>query len=99
MRNLAMLALVTAALLMAISPRAAVAADSPARHSPATLSRQAKPVIDDHDESRVVVQLIVLGLAIGVVVVAGTAAYFVRRRLGLTAYDADAARAAQDGHH
>ena len=99
MRNLAMLALVTAALLMAVSTRAAVASDAPAQHTPATLSGQAKPVIDDHDESRVVVQLIVLGLVIGVVVVAGTAAYLVRRRLGLTAYDADAARAAQDGHH
>ena len=99
MRNLAMLTLVTAALLMAVSTRAAVAADAPAQRTPAPLSRQTKPIIDDHDESRVVVQLIVLGLAIGVVVVAGTAAYLVRRRLGLTAYDADAARAAQDGHH
>ena len=99
MRNLAMLALVTAALLVAVSTRAAAAADAPPQHTPATLSRQAKPVIDDHDESRVTIQLIVLGLAIGVVVVAGTAAYLVRRRLGLTAYDADAARAAQDGHH
>ncbi len=98
MRRVAMVALVAATLLLATA-RAASAASVPAQHPTAIVARQVKPAVDDNDDSRVVVQLIVLGIVIGVVVVAGTSAYLVRRRLGLTKYDADAARAAQDAHH
>ena len=41
--------------------------------------------VDQHDDSRVGVQLTVLGLAAVVVVVVGTGAYFLRKKLGLTA--------------
>ena len=47
--------------------------------------QQEKPVVDDHDGSRVGVQLVVAGIAAGVVVVLGSGAYLLRRRLGLTA--------------
>jgi hypothetical protein len=44
------------------------------------------------------VQLLVAGAAAFAVVVLGTGAYLLRRRLGLTAYDRDAAEASM-GHH
>ena len=78
---------------------AAVAASAPTDGAPSGVAPQTKPFVDEHDRSRVNVQLVVVGLVIGIVVVAGSAAYFVRRRLGLTAYDAEAARAAQESHH
>jgi len=49
--------------------------------------------VDEHDDSRVEVQLAVLGAAVVTVVVIGTAAYLLRRRLGLTAYDPKEAEA------
>ncbi len=54
--------------------------------------RQSVPqTVDDHDGSRVGVQLAVTGIAAGLVVGVGTGAYFLRRRLGLTAYSPEAA--------
>jgi hypothetical protein len=67
-----------------------LAADAPARE-PGALPRQRQ--VDQHDDSRVEVQLIVLGAAAVTVVVVGTAAYLLRRRLGLTAYDPKEAEA------
>ena len=45
--------------------------------------------VDNHDGSRVGVQLAVAGVAVGLVVGVGTAGYFLRRKLGLTAYSPD----------
>jgi hypothetical protein len=55
------------------------------------------PHVDDHDGSRVGVQIAVAGVAAGLVVGVGTAAYFVRRKLGLTVYSPDQPR--EGGHH
>ncbi len=52
---------------------------------PAVVSPQEAPPVDDNDDSRVTVQLIVAGIAAGVVVVVGSGAYLLRRKLGLVA--------------
>ncbi len=41
--------------------------------------------VPSHEGTRVSVQLVVLGLAIGVVVIIGSAAYLLRKKLGLVA--------------
>jgi hypothetical protein len=46
---------------------------------------QQRPPVDDSDDTRVGVQLTVAGIAIGVVVVMGSAAYLLRKKLGLVA--------------
>ena len=87
---------VLAAVVLALSAgagatRAAdVADDGPA----AAMLAQAD--VDDNDDTRVEVQLVVLGAAIGLVVVVGTAAYLVRRKLGLVAPPPEPGN---DGHH
>lgn len=55
------------------------------RDMPAPVRQQR--VVDDNADTRVEVQLAVLAVAGGVVVIGGTAAYLLRRRLGLTHYD------------
>jgi hypothetical protein len=67
-----------------------------APHPVPSASHQSTPVVDQHDDSRVGVQLVVAGVAAGVVVGVGTAAYLLRRRLGLTAYSPGDSSA---GHH
>lgn len=52
--------------------------------------------VDDNDDTRVEVQLVVVGAAIGLVVVGGTVAYLVRRRLGLVAPPPEPG---SDAHH
>ena len=80
-------------LLLAVAvptPRApAHAAETPPLSAPARALRQSTQPIDQHDDSRVGVQLVVAGIAAGLVVGAGTAAYVLRRKLGLTAYAPD----------
>ena len=61
-----------------------------------TLDVAYQAAVDDNDDTRVEVQLVVLGAAIGLVVVVGTAAYLVRRRLGLIAPPPEPG---SDGHH
>jgi hypothetical protein len=80
-----LLVVVTAAIFAATAiPRAAMAGEGEDTRPP--VSQQ--PVdVDDNDDTRVEVQLVVLGIAAASVVGAGLAAYFIRRRLGLTAYD------------
>ena len=81
------------ALLGAIAVRPAAAATlAPPPAAPAT-SAQA---VDDNDDTRVEVQLVVAGIAAFVVVGVGLAAYLARRRLGLVAPPPDQSAG---GHH
>ena len=45
----------------------------------------AQEQVDSHDDTRVEVQLVVLGVAVLLVVVIGSAGYLLRRKLGLVA--------------
>lgn len=93
MRHL--LIVLAAAALLAVSTRSvALAADVPADRSSAITSQAEE--IDDNDDTRVEVQLVVLGIAIGTVFVLGTGAYLVRRRLGLVPPPPEPGG---DGHH
>lgn len=77
--------------------RPAYAAGLPPRDAVTSAAAQSTPKpVDSHDGSRVGVQLVVAGVALGLVVGVGSAAYLLRRRLGLTAYSADEAAG---GHH
>lgn len=70
--------------LAAVGAGHASAAMLPLTH---TLLQQASPTqvaVPPHGGSRVGVQVVVLGIAGGLVLVVGTAAYLIRRRLGLT---------------
>lgn len=61
-----------------------------------TLDAAYQAAVDDNDDTRVEVQLVVVGAAIGLVVVGGTIAYLVRRRLGLVAPPPEPG---SDAHH
>jgi hypothetical protein len=81
------IALVLLAAAVAAGPlwrTAAAAGQSHAALTPA-IAAQSQELPSENDD-RVEVQLTVLGIALGMVFVAGTAAYLLRRRLGLTAY-------------
>lgn len=80
-----------------LAPGSAQAADTPsARETALALHQSAQPVAQ-HDDSRVGVQLVVAGIAAGFVVGAGSLAYLLRRKLGLTAYAPD--QTAGGGEH
>ena len=79
MRVLLLSLVLICALAADASPRAGAASDV-AAPAPTTTARQA---IDDNGDTRVEVQLVVLGIAIGAVFVLGTGAYVLRKKLGL----------------
>lgn len=80
---------IVVAVAAAISLAAAGAGHASAAMLPLThtlLQRaSATQAVPPHEGSRVGVQVVVLGIAAGLVLVVGTAAYVIRRRLGLTA--------------
>ncbi len=85
MRKLSLALLVGVALLASATVGGAYAAsDVHLVEAHQTIDAQQQHV-DQHDDTRVGVQLTVLGLAAVVVVVIGTGAYFLRKKLGLTA--------------
>ncbi|MDP9235834.1 MAG: hypothetical protein M3P30_00295 [Chloroflexota bacterium] len=74
----------TMVIAAAATPAFALLAASP-QSSAAPPSLEQAPDVGDNDDSRVAVQLIVAGIAVGVVVVFGSAAYLLRKKLGLVA--------------
>lgn len=97
MRILSVTILVSLMLIAVAAGRPGEAAGVPSTGARAAVLMQAAPrPVDDHDGSRVGVQLVVAGIAIGLVVGVGTGAYLLRRKLGLTAYAPDQNAG---GHH
>lgn len=82
MRSIPLAVLLAAALVLAAAAsRAEAAALPPSPGRPAVALQQ----VDQSDDTRVGVQLAVLGAAAFTVVVVGLAGYLLRRKLGLTA--------------
>lgn len=82
-------------LTFAVAVRGADAAHiTPADGAPPVAAQ----AVDDNDDTRVEVQLIVLGVAAFTVVVVGSGAYLLRRRLGRVKGPPDQ-NAAGHGHH
>ena len=92
---LTILAAIMVAALTATRPAEASSVPSARTTAAAVLAAPPRPV-DDHSDSRVWVQLVVAGIAAGLVVGVGTGAYLLRRKLGLTAYAPDQNAG---GHH
>lgn len=89
--------LISLVVLGALATQPARAAGVPAHDPGAVVASQSAPrQVDGHDGSRVGVQLVVAGIAAGLVVGVGTGAFLLRRKLGLTAYAPDEAAG---GHH
>lgn len=96
MRRVATGALCLVLIGAALVIPAAHAADGPTAPPPGAHGSYFAQSVDQHDETRVQVQLSVAGAAAFLVVGIGTAAYLLRRRLGLTTYSPDQA---SGGHH
>jgi hypothetical protein len=85
MRLYALPLLLVMTLFAAASLRPVYAAATPHRAAPAAALPQENQQVSSNDGTRVKVQVIVLCSAVVLVVVIGTGAYFLRKRLGLTA--------------
>ncbi len=84
------------ALSMTLTATSATTLPSHQYASPGMQRPAQQTAIDDNDDTRVRVQLVVSGGVAALVVVAGTGAYLLRRKLGLTTYTPDANGG---GHH
>jgi hypothetical protein len=96
MRALAVILLLAFAVVAAASARPAIAMQA-SPHSPAQ-GIAAQQQVDDNDDTRVDVQVVVLAIAAGLVVGVGSLAFALRWKLGRTTYDRDAAEKAL-AHH
>jgi hypothetical protein len=93
---LLILALATMVPASAVVAQRAAAADATAGSTASRAhSQQVEPAPDD---DRVEVQLVVLGVAVGLVVVFGSLAYLVRRKLGLVAPPPEPDEGGHDAH-
>lgn len=81
------------ALQAAYSARPALASDVATAPPSAPAYQQ---TVDDNDDTRVEVQLAVLGIALGTVFVLGTGVYVLRKKLGLVPPPPEQGT---DGHH
>jgi len=96
MRRYVVAVLLMAACAWLMGARLADAAPlTPEAGLPAVLAQEG---VDDNDDTRVEVQLVVLGIAVGVVLVLGTVLYVVRKRLGLVPPPPDP-ETVGGGHH
>lgn len=95
-RGLAVALLVAGALSYHAGAAAEATDVAGARDVAAPQAQGQPPRPDAHDDSRVGVQLVVAGIAAGVVVGVGLAGYALRRKLGRTAY---APPEQGDAHH
>src|SRR5262245_50707753 len=91
MRAIIVLLLALSALALAAESAKASGIDAPADIAPSYQQQ-----VDDNDDSRVEVQLVVLGIVIGTVFVFGSGVYLLRKRLGLVAPPPEPTT---DGHH
>jgi hypothetical protein len=95
--RLMLLAVMVSAWVMSFAVAAPTdAAGVPFADGRVTSHQQVQQPVDQHDGSRVEVQLVVAGIVAGLVVGVGTGAYLLRRKLGLTAYSPEQAGG---GHH
>jgi hypothetical protein len=85
--------LLLAALALTSASARAAGYDAQSIPERATLQQQD---VDDNDDTRVEVQLVVLGIAAGTVFVLGSGAYLLRKKLGLVAPPPEQGGA---GHH
>ena len=83
MRLLSISLLLAATLFAVTSLRPALAAIAQPGAATEAAMRQDRPQVSSNDDTRVRVQVGVLCAAVGVVVVAGTGAYLLRKRFGL----------------
>lgn len=92
-----LVALATVAVAVAaVGQRAPVAAAAGVTAAVEAADAQPQQQVDDNDDTRVEVQLAVLGAAAFVVLVVGGAGYLLRKRLGLVAGPPEQG---QGGHH
>jgi hypothetical protein len=83
---LALMILFIFVAIAVVRPAAASGLPGPRAYAGALPAATPPRPVNQHDDSRIGVQLVVAGIAAGLVVGVGTGAYLLRRKLGLTAY-------------
>lgn len=95
MRSLLLASLLAVMLATVVAASSSDAASLPPAGAATSIATQQ---VDDNDDTRVEVQLVVLGIAAFTVVGVGSAAYLLRKKLGLVKGPPDQS-AAGHGHH